>query len=178
MITMNNLKGSGAKFFGAGSGSSGPVSWNDLTDKPFGEITAEEIRWSVDNLETRYTVEVVGQPYYHMSDKTPSYEQLKNGVTAFMSDGKEEESFQMSSDYVRDMDGVVALGQAVIIVPSDNFTVEAMGGTFEKKGIYAMVIGDGEYANKIASGLLIPGYLKTIDEKFLPDWVLALKSAT
>jgi hypothetical protein len=37
MITMENLKQNGAEMFKAGSeaGYSGPVSWDDLTDKPF-----------------------------------------------------------------------------------------------------------------------------------------------
>ncbi len=45
MITMEDLKQNGAEMFKAGSeaGHSGPVSWNDLTDKPFGVECMEEL---------------------------------------------------------------------------------------------------------------------------------------
>lgn len=47
MITMNDLKGSGAKFFGAGG--PGSVSWNDLTDKPFGGEV--KLLWGAENAQ-------------------------------------------------------------------------------------------------------------------------------
>lgn len=60
MVTMNDLKGNGAKFFGAGG--SGPVSWNDLKDRPFYESVGQRVTLSnVENPNWSYNMATIGK---------------------------------------------------------------------------------------------------------------------
>lgn len=149
----------------------GASSWNDLTDKPFGETTVkgDTLTWD-GNTEGLQSVAGV---FFLVSEQCPTPADMPNGYIERTTDGHEytlsKESVQEDFDEM----GFVA-GEMFCVVSQDNFVLEDFG-TFPKAGIYfarAGEDGDVEYT----TSLTIPGYngfetttIKPIETKYLPE---------
>lgn len=132
------------------------VSWNDLTDKPFGETTTvkEVLTWDGVVLDDDPSGEVYGTliTYHRVSDDVPSVEQLSAGGIYTLCQNSEFMDTEFTSSDVQDNTsvGFIVVGP-VIIACTDNVT--AQGLTFPKAGIYFMSMPE-EYA----SGFKVNGY--------------------
>lgn len=158
-------------------GSSGGVSsWNDLTDKPFGdevtEIYGDTVTWD-GNVDGHDAVGNDIFTYCRVSDAVPTMEDFaKGGQIVFKNpDGAEEVlGFDDLNDYGL---GWIQSGYFVVI-QQDNITT--LGYTWKKTGVYFMKADDGGIAH--TASLTINGYtgfktvnktVKTIDPKYLPE---------
>jgi hypothetical protein len=155
---------------------SGVSSWNDLTDKPFGEKTVmgDTLTWdgNTDGLETGsqlyYSETTI---LYRISEETPRLSDFSDGfsVNIFGS----EMSFDGS--YAADFCGVgtALCTDYIFIIYEDDVTIENEPSvsvyTFPKKGIYAK-----EFLE--LTSLTIPGYngferteITPLPNKYLPE---------
>lgn len=144
----------------------GEVSWNDLTDKPFGEETGYGdtlyIPTSVDGLEF-----VDG--LYKISNATPSIDDLVNGVIIKF-DGENTGTINVSYETI--LEGFENYG-ALMLCDGILVISEEIGGEFS--GIYA---SSGYMIPTINYSITIPNYsgfkattVKHIEEKFIPDTI-------
>lgn len=172
ILTPNHLKNNG--------GGGGVSSWNDLTDKPFGETTVmgDTLTWD-GNTSGLYNV--LGMLYL-VSESVPTLEELQQGGTITFNVNGEVITETFTSDGVIDLssDGmaenlIIVFGEdaVVYIATQDNATLveEDETTTFEKAGIY-FITQDGSFY----SAFTINGYtdfemveIKTIDPKYLPS---------
>lgn len=154
--------------------SGGASSWNDLTDKPFGEVYSDTLTWDGDSTGL-VSVVMLDMPEYgvrqnlvKVSDAVPTAEDFSNGVSCVMSDGSVYTEITSADD-----DIIVAEG--CIVVLHDNCTLP--NGVFvEKAGTYfveGLVDGDPpSYAASITiNGYTGFGSVKTIDTKYIPDTI-------
>ena len=157
--------------FGGGGGVS---SWNDLTDKPFGDSPTggDALKWD-GNTEGLVSA---GGSAYKVSDAIPTMADLANGCTITLSTG---ETFEITADNMGDLvidftvSGMpgIAIAEFALIALEDNADLSEIYGSFvaPKKGVYFMNL-DGMFT----SSLTIPGYTgfpstKKIDPKYLPE---------
>lgn len=143
---------------------SGASSWNDLTDKPFGEtvVSGDTLTWD-GNTDGLVSVWGVG---FKVSDAVITKEDCANGLSLTFAG----QTMTVPGEDVQAMfadDGFCNLEYAVF-VPTDNY---AAGGdlVFPKAGVY-FASADGMAVTE----LVIPGYTFTIieieklNQKFLP----------
>ena len=177
----------------AKKGFGGSVSsWNDLTDKPFGETTVmgDTLTWDGDMtgkvyVELEYPVDDEGNttPAYFVkvSNVVPTFEELQSGGTTIATQGGDAVTSEWGYDkdqYYIDM-GTVMLDEALtlpIIVKEDNTDLtETLGMplVFPKKGIYFINI---PLAEMTITSFTINNYagfemevVETIDPKYLPS---------
>ena len=156
---------------GGGGGVSGPVSWNDLSDRPFGEeITPEQTITYDGSLDGYEYVEVEpelrpGQYYVKLSDSTPEPDAFIGATTKAYVSGKIQE-FLVSPDSLINASGAYIIGEAFILIP-----VSGVWGL--SAGVWGITqITDGE-AMVYSVELTIPGttIIHTLDPKYLPDSV-------
>lgn len=158
-------------------GSGGVSSWNDLTDKPFGEIIetteTDTLAWDGD---TTGLYSVIDEAYL-VSDAVPTLEELQQGGTITSNvEGMEEETFGADGeDSISAIaEDIIQLGEngMVLIVLKDGAVFEDGGITFEKAGIY--FYKSTEDAGGYITSLAINGYtfttttttVKQLDEKY------------
>ncbi len=115
--------------------------------------------------------------HFKVSDAVLTKADLANGCSFIMSGQTVSLTGEEAQSGWAD-DGFGILTEGVLIVPYDNYTDEY--GTIEEMGVYFLKI-DGNYV----SSLTIPGYsgftkteIKPIEEKFIPDTVPTIQSAT
>lgn len=155
---------------------SGVTSWNDLTDKPFGETTmhGNTLTWD-GNIEGLVSVGALRK----VSDVVPTVADLANGFTFTCADITNEDS-----DIEEWNDGALFLGGGeIMIIPASAVGVDVGDGRiFAESGLYFL---DG------VSSFTIYGYtgfvtktVKQMDAKYLPnvsdlsaDWIADLKTA-
>ena len=168
---------------GAGGGSAGVTSWNDLKDKPFGEGTTlgDTLTWDGD---TNGRVSVIDGLYYHVSDSVPALDDFRNGCTVVYHQNMWEDEdeyielevpFEMIQESYQE-NGFVMF-ESFFVIPTDNYVVYDI--VLPKAGIYLMYQGgtddNGNLYFHYQSSLTIPGCGKLtgttvtpIDEKFIP----------
>ncbi len=155
---------------GTGGGAS---SWNDLTDKPFGEtvVGGDTLTWD-GNTEGLLCV---GGVYYKVSDATPNKTDFANGaIVSEVFDG-DPSQYDVAADTVQEVNGLLMLRNYIAIVPAGAVGVDFGGFAFSEPGTYFYHSPDLEKKTYGAS-LTIPGYtgfptkaIKPIDKKYLPD---------
>ena len=156
----------------------GASSWNDLTDKPFYEEEAItnsiEYDGSVTDIEVRN--DEYGMLFYRVADITDDFtkETLIGGtITApdVYGDGSIV-TMEIITDLVMSEEGVpvVTVGEFAIILLEDNFTFEAVGVTFPKKGVY-FAYAQGVYCHNLTatSDVFISSTVKKLDSKYIPN---------
>lgn len=156
----------------------GVSSWNDLTDKPFGEATtySDTLTWDGDITGREYVEAVVNGAnvrIVHISDTVPSNEEFAKGGQYILNG--EAQTFTAADLLSSDRGGSIRYGTlfCVFYVREDNTPLGASGfsATFPKKGIYFATIPSMDYA---VTGLSINDYtfveteIKKIDQKYLP----------
>ena len=152
-------------------GSGGVSSWNDLTDKPFGEVYGDTLTWD-GNTEGRASI---GDEFYKVSDVVITASDITNGCTLSIAAsntllGTETAEVDDSTPGLLTM--IVGSYQAISV--TEEFCVQ--NGVPGGAGIYFMVI-----ANVYVSALTIPGYTgfpstKKLDAKYLPGVVVLYAS--
>lgn len=146
-----------------GSGGGGGVSsWNDLKDKPFGEVMGDTLYFdgNTDGLVD------IGGMFYKVSDVVLTMDDLANGGTYTQSN---------FGDEVFELDAPIELGEGVIgVITTDVVSVaeSAIGTTLQgleikESGLYFFV------NNTFTSSITINGFqgfqmIKKIDPKYLP----------
>ena len=166
-------------------------SWNDLTDKPFGETEGLEITWDGNTEGLEYVVieggltEEMFRAFYLVSDETVSNDNLL-GMTytreevITVGEPSDPETLTGCIDEQTLQDWInggwitddFVLGEDYVIARKDNCDVE--GIVFPKKGIYFQYVNQNSSdldAYSYTSKLLIPGSIKQLDEKFIPDTI-------
>lgn len=169
-------------------------SWDDLIDKPFGEVTenlGDTVTWD-GNLDTFKGVKTdiwnsygLTGLFVKVSDSVPSASNIGSNLTAscvvFGAD-KENEAVVQVNDVGN---GITELGInafiCAFIVSNDNTTHPTYGVAFPEKGFYFTYwyATDGTSNASYCKKFTIPNYnfvnttLKKIDEKYLPDSVIS-----
>ena len=178
---VSSYNAAGERIIGTMTG--GASSWDDLTDRPFGEYTAygDTLTWD-GNTEGLYNV--LGM-FYKVSDAIPTLADLQNGG-AFTIYGAD---VLFSSDNIMNVEDLGAGNDCVVILINGDPAVgvalkegasATLGGvtaTFEETGVFLL----GQFAETLnafvyISKLTIKGYtgfentkVKTIDYKYLPE---------
>lgn len=146
----------------------GASSWNDLTDKPFGNLPTggDTLTWdgNTDGLDS--FLMGGGMSLYKVSDVKLTLNDYKDGIIAVMG-GNE---IPVSAEAIQEValtDGFFFY-DAVMFVPHDNYEIPDSDIQLNG-GIY--LYSD---ATDYASSLIIPGFtgfpsVKKIDSKYLPD---------
>ena len=165
---------------GAGSGAAGVSSWNDLTDKPFGEIcnVVRELEFVIDSTNPdNYTSEYVyGTAWFageyglsDVSEDKPEY------VRVFIDDVLVFEQWMLYFTQTDDVRGVTQLSST-----SEWGVYHLPGGrsygnvVIPKTGYYVRYNGVSEIADGAKCTVIISTNrpsIKTIDPKYLPDGV-------
>lgn len=139
-------------------------SWNDLTDKPFGE-TGATITWNGDT----GSVEYFTGNYYWMSPLTPTFEELKENEaicnTYNLADiGTYLVSSESYSSWYTEFDSGYKWNSYFVVVFEDNATDGEI--IFPKKGIYFRRSNPMNYTSS-----LVWGGIETLDDKFIPNTI-------
>jgi len=149
----------------------GGTSWNDLKDKPFGDLPTggDTLTWD-GNTEGL----VAFDAYYKVSDATPTMDDFINGCTLVLSEGS---TYDVPADEFADigevtgdeqMAGALIVVGFILIYPRD---IDLGDGILAKKGTYFCNSVDGTTIR--TTSLTIPGYTgfpvtKKIEDKYLP----------
>lgn len=159
------------KALGLGGGAS---SWNDLTDKPFGETVVDiQITWDgetdglIEGLST-----TIGRTY-KVSDLTPTTDELLGATTIFG-----QQTTIITPDYIEyaksaDINGNYLDFDGFVVVYKPCTITDSNGDTFEisETGIY--FAKSQHNADLWMESLTNVGEtVKTLDTKYLPDSVL------
>lgn len=174
--TINNLPEAG--------GSSGPCSWNDLTDKPFGYVIPEPIVWD-GVIGDGYLVDlgVGGFRFYRISEGYISKDDAYGGQFKVIAtdNGRVDLDDPINDEWAKNgseygftdpntwyIDGLglplfLAVNTKETIVES--FTGENIELTFEP-GLYVF-----KSNTQHLSSVVFPSQIKKIDEKYLPDTI-------
>ena len=139
-------------------------SWNDLTDKPFGESPTggDTLTWDGN---TEGLVNAINM-FYKVSDAIVTIDDFANGWSYVMSDGRiGSETAEYASEYAP---GVVS-ALSMYCIAESGVGVDIGGVAFPESGIYFVKI-DGMHLTSVT----IPGYTgfpvtKKIDPKYLPS---------
>ena len=151
-------------------GGGGVSSWNDLTDKPFGEVIGDTLILPRIDLATLDPSTLIGGAYYKVNNQPVTMDELSNGFSVSVN-GEETEipPEQVPEVTYTIVDGVISIADWFISVEEKGVGVNSDFGTFPDSGIYVnigLVI-----ANAVT--LTIPGFgkfesIKTLDEKYIP----------
>ena len=161
---------------GTGGGGGGVSSWNDLTDKPFGETTTygDTLTWDGDMIGRPVVTSDMGEDgiinFCKVSESIPTLDDISNGVIATVAGMG---ALEVPSDSIDAGDGY-AFAEGFCIISKPNATVEAVGLTFHETGTWLMSHSlDG--ITMYIGELTIPNYtgfetteIKTIDSKYIP----------
>ena len=161
-----------------GEGGSGVVSWNDLTDKPFGEEgSGAVIEWdgNTEGMEILLPFGEGTDETVKLSGHTPTPDDLIGGNITMVMDGEATsieltpETVEMFKEGQREAVDAFFFGDYAFIAYSDTFT--SMSGkevTVPGPGIYSSLpdMGAMGYLAHLSYGSTT---IKTIDEKFIPD---------
>lgn len=153
-----------------GGGSGGVTSWNDLEDKPFGEIGGDTLTWD-GNTEGLASASLSNSTYYHVSTATPTMSDLANGFTATVvySNGNTQNPVVPSSYLVQSSTTVITCTAGLLLIALEDTTYNGISLT---KGTYLEKSASGAYASALTiSGYKGFTYIKTIDEKYLPEGI-------
>lgn len=150
--------------------------WNNLKNRPFGEETtySDIITWNRDANNTPFTM-FNETPFYLISDNTPLYENLVNGISLVISSPDGNETISIEYGDITNENGLIYSGEESLfyIVPEDNYTytIEDISVTFPQKGVYILWENDIPYG---VTSISFNGYelknkhIKTIDSKYIP----------
>jgi hypothetical protein len=157
-------------------------SWNDLTDKPFGEEGIAPITWDGDIAGRTKAVLAEGETYSQgwakVSDRIFSADELLNATVSPNAMG----DIVLDESQITDMGGAIKVGDGVIYSVYDtNFTLTGTNYSvqFPETGTYFMYLyPDGGSPMYVTSLVLSGDTVKTLDEKFIPDTIARVTDVT
>ena len=141
-----------------GSGGAGVSSWNDLTDKPFGEETTT-IEWDGN---TEGLVNVPTTPYFKVSDLAPAYEEIIGGTVVVVVNPNGEFETPLTSENVIVFSEHIYGNEAFMVATAPT---EFDGVVVDEPGIYFAKADDIDVHLKS----LTWSKVKTIDTKFIQE---------
>lgn len=178
----------------ADGGGGGVTSWNDLTDKPFGEVESEILTYD-GRLSKPYTTfyetetdgVLVFAHFVKVSDSVPKVEDLDGKEITIVTQNILEEDtvtkkiFPAGDDSFED-DGLVFINDIeIVVVPYDAYIIEKESWgkfIFPSKGVYVTCItltmpGQPMVSTSYVKSFAVPGYVfkqtVPIEEKYIPD---------
>ena len=158
-------------------------SWNDLEDKPFGEVVgvSDTITW--DGVQGEDDI-VNGGAYLHrVTDCTPTKEDMAGSLCVIVAQGNETSKEITADEWISESENAYYLeGGSVMVALADNVTIS--GALLPKKGVYFSAAShDGNIIYYIKS-ITTPNYeftttvVKKIDPKYLPEATLTAPNGT
>lgn len=157
-------------------------SWNDLKDKPFGEIseTGGDTVYYDGELREPYVDLGKGMFLVKVSDAVPTVSDLEGKIITILTNELGVVTkflVSLHSPLISVFDDGCILIDFILIIPTDNYVLEDNGDTlvFPNKGVYFYNIDDGYDA--YISAMTIPDYtgfseIKKIDSKYIPDNIM------
>lgn len=151
----------------------GVSSWNDLEDKPFGEIgsnVGDTLVW--DGKPTDVFVETKNAYFYKISDSTPSLEQLRTGEIQIRNKNTQEVATYPLTQMVFG-DENLATAEIFIVIYKEGYETESF--VCPETGVYFGKVKEGSEINIEILSLTIPGYdfgaitVKKIDPKYIEN---------
>lgn len=164
-----------AKALGGGSGGGGVSSWNDLTDKPFGEVELAPITWD-GNTNGRDACTIVEMPVslYKVDDRVFTADQF-DGSTLFLSYGGSTMSQPIIKDLCFGNDSTIVVGEMMVMSSSmiGEVIISSPSGTtvtlqIPSAGTYFLDVSSN---GVVITGVEFPSSIKQIDEKYIPDTI-------
>lgn len=150
----------------------GVTSWNDLTDKPFGEVGKAPITWD-GNMEGKTILGEEGDElrFVKVSDEVVKIEECKNGCVFTASTGQ---TFEIPAEQcIQAEHGVVMFYMLGFSCPNAN--VELNGTLIPEAGTYFAIGNSDVYYMSLS----FPGYsFESLDEKFIPDTIARVDDVT
>ena len=138
------------------------VSWENLTDKPFGEEGNQTvIEWD-GNTEGRDSVVLGSGTMVKVSDMTPDTTELTGAILRMSMNGEENE---MPISDVQTGDGCYLAEGVVLVVQRTDITFGEYSAVAPSTGVYMMSAGA---ALSLTYG---SSTIKTLDEKFIPNTI-------
>ena len=144
----------------------GVASWNDLTDKPFGD--GDKIYEWLSDIE--YTEKAA--MFVKVSDDAPDKSDVIGGklyADVTMGDDSLQQELPIEDSMVVDLgEGAFAVAEMILVVTADTFD---FNGSTLTKGVWMVDFSaaiDITY-NKVQ--IIISGDTKTLDEKYIPDTI-------
>lgn len=156
----------------------GVSSWNDLTDKPFGEEGLAPITW--DGNPDGHELGTLGMgehsiPLIKVSDEALMATDLTGAIVRVFGMNEPVEMVgdlaptQVSENMLLAVDGLIVSGNG-------SFSSEYASIELPTAGTYFLYMGEGEqYVTEIA---FTTGTIKTLDEKFIPDTIARVDDVT
>lgn len=145
---------------------SGPISWNDLTDRPFyEESTGAVIEWD-GNTEGRDQMMSGGepQPFYKVSDLTPTDEELGEFIVEI------NNGVVYTREHLTPMIGEnIILTQIFMVFHDTDVTLGGEAASVPSPGIYFLAYTGDTGISKFSYGSTTT--IKKLDEKFIPDTI-------
>ena len=150
----------------------GVTSWNDLTDKPFGEEKGRVvIEWDGDT-EGRDEVIIGGEScdFYKVSDLNPSMKDLDGGYYFVAPDQVEKTPFDLS--HIVEVPDVAICGEYFAVLYKTSGSLNGITISAPSTGIY--LYSEGYYY--ISEFSYDSGIIKTLEEKFIPDTIARVEN--
>lgn len=151
-----------------GGGSAGVSSWNDLTDKPFGETIGVTNTLTWDGMPTEASYKITYYTLYKISDSIPSIEDIEKGymVTTFAGYNYSNNATEINE-------------RGIILLPSSNNPWAMINPTDLEdlpKGTYLSYMEHGHDFNYITSlvfteNVFETDIVKTIESKYMPKYL-------
>lgn len=175
-----------------GQGGGGVTSWNDLTDKPFGEELTEGII-TFDGDYSKHEYVDVGDDCFcvRISDKVMSKDEVVGSTVRYVYLGRTADYLLSESDVISfeesgmtGVEGFVAnvlwerpngtkfSANGVISIGGDFTIVQSIGLPFTKEGTYFMVRPYEYYVESLSCLTGLVETTKILDEKYLPESVV------
>jgi hypothetical protein len=155
----------------------GVTSWNDLTDRPFGNEAGIEITFDPKTHTEPPVGTIDSKSIYFVSDKIISNEELKNATyetvyvntddpsqTTIVAEKLNAEDWARFEQLGFVTEDYALLPSVFVIIRKNNTTLPLTDFVFERQGVYALYEANTNYVRKITT----PAQVKTLDPMFLP----------
>lgn len=143
------------------------ITWDNLEDKPFGELNVA-IEWDGntsdrDSATGSYT-------WYHVSDNVPTVDELIDGIyTVYLHSNSSFNPVKITNRKINISGDCIIVDTYILIAKADNAVIEEGSPYPEvlpKAGIYFINISGNGYCSSLSYNAT-----KTLDEKFIPDTI-------
>lgn len=148
------------------TGTGGVTSWNDLTDKPFGEESVI-IEWD-GNTEGRDAFEFDTETiYYKVSDVVPSREELVGHTIEWTVNGSIHSMEQSMIEFLEQHTGCFIFNYCIVVQDTE-ITINDKAYTAPSTGVYFLKMAENDYGCSLDYEVTDLRYL---DEKFIPNTI-------
>lgn len=160
----------------------GSVSWNDITDKPFGEVPVFDIEWD-GNMDGKFVLDMSMLGYekgfylVKVSDIVPIEGDLVGSIGHRITWDGYHSDFQVTPNIIdtASFPGVYNIGTRVVVVHNQSLLNSAIGAPdgYVTNGTYFPLREGKDYVSRFTSGAKIT----KLDEKSIPTAVPVIQTA-